>query len=391
MHVLHGDADDNVLVTEARRMRKLLGEFHPDLRYYEKPGAGHWWSNEAVDYAPLFEFMRQHVRPRPEDVRHIEFHTANPHVSAQADWIAVEQQLHCGEFSTVTADFDPNARTFTIKTENVRRLSVLPRAAGMSLNTSDGPITIVVDGQSCTAMPDSTSSSMPTPFPSECGLQLDGEVWKTVLGGIAGKGRHQYGPFKHVFDERVAFVYGTQGTPEENAALYAKARYDAEVFWYRGNAAADVFADTDFVTRAADDSDRNILLYGNADTNAAWGVLMHDSPVQVHRGGVQVGDREIRGGDLGALVVRPRPIGFTEDGFTVHVARSCLVAAVAGTGLQGQRLLDRLPLFVTGIAYPDLFVIGPEVLTSGNSGIRAAGFFGMDWSLENGEIVWSQP
>ena len=53
VYVLHGDADDNVPVTEAREMRAQLAMFHPDFAYHEQPGAGHWWGNECVDWPPL--------------------------------------------------------------------------------------------------------------------------------------------------------------------------------------------------------------------------------------------------------------------------------------------------------------------------------------------------
>src|SRR5690606_1583172 len=37
VYILHGDADDNVPVSEARNMRDVLKEFHTDLQYFEQP------------------------------------------------------------------------------------------------------------------------------------------------------------------------------------------------------------------------------------------------------------------------------------------------------------------------------------------------------------------
>ena len=54
VYVLHGDADDNVPVDEARRMRQVLGEFHPDFAYHEQPGAGHWWGSRLRRLAAAF-------------------------------------------------------------------------------------------------------------------------------------------------------------------------------------------------------------------------------------------------------------------------------------------------------------------------------------------------
>ena len=65
-----------------------------------------------------------------------------------------------------------------------------------------------------------------------------------------------------------------------------------------------------------------------------------------------------------------------------------LVGVVGGTGLVGMRLTNRLRTFISGVAYPDLLIFGPKVLTSGNSDVRATGYFGLDWKVESGEIVW---
>ena len=100
-------------------------------------------------------------------------------------------------------------------------------------------------------------------------------------------------------------VYGTRGTAEETAWAFAKARYDAEAFWYRGNGSLDVLPDTAF--DPATERDRGVILYGSADTNAAWKALLSESPVQVRRGAARIGDREIAGDDLACLFLRPRP------------------------------------------------------------------------------------
>jgi hypothetical protein len=61
---------------------------------------------------------------------------------------------------------------------------------------------------------------------------------------------------------------------------------------------------------------------------------------------------------------------------------------VAGTGPVGMRLTDRLRYFISGVAYPDLMIFGPGVLTDGTSDIRAWGYFGPDWKLDSGDFAW---
>jgi poly(3-hydroxybutyrate) depolymerase len=43
VYILHGGADDNVPVAQAREMSRQLSAFHHDYVYFEQPGAGHWW------------------------------------------------------------------------------------------------------------------------------------------------------------------------------------------------------------------------------------------------------------------------------------------------------------------------------------------------------------
>jgi hypothetical protein len=100
--------------------------------------------------------------------------------------------------------------------------------------------------------------------------------------------------------------------------------------------------------------------------------------VQVSRGLVRIGARELTGDDLACLFCRPR-----EDSATAYVG------VVAGTGMPGLRLTDRAPYFVSGTGFPDLLVWTPRTLASGADGVRAAGFFGNDWSVEQGEVAFA--
>ena len=78
VYILHGDADDNVPVGQARQMRQVLGEFHPDFAYHEQPGAGHWWGNPCVDWPPLFAFLGDHRIPGLGSSATDRFHHGQP-------------------------------------------------------------------------------------------------------------------------------------------------------------------------------------------------------------------------------------------------------------------------------------------------------------------------
>jgi hypothetical protein len=83
-----------------------------------------------------------------------------------------------------------------------------------------------------------------------------------------------------------------------------------------------------------------------------------------------MGSKVFTGPDLAAVFIQPR------KGSDI-----ASVGVVAGTGLPGSKLCDRLPYFTSGAAFPDFIVYGADSLQTGSKGLRAAGFFANDWSL----------
>jgi poly(3-hydroxybutyrate) depolymerase len=362
VYVLHGEKDDNVPADEARFMVAHLRAFHADVEHHEEPGAGHWWGDQCCDWPPMMAFFAARRLPTREEVASIELHTANPAISSAAEWLVVEQQERSGDFSSARATLGAagTTRRIDVETSNVRRLALDLR------HLSAADLEARIDG------------TVLAPLDPAAVLHFarEGAVWRAATGPVpaAEKGPHRAGPFKEAFAHRAILVYGTRGTSDERDWAQGKARFDAETFWYRGNGVFDVVPDDDFDPRA--EPDRSVILYGNAETNGAWAALLADAPVQATRGvlAVRGAGAPLRGDDLACLFIRPRP-----------GSDRALVAVVGGTGLAGMRATNRLRTFTSGVAYPDLIVIGAEALAGGAAGVRMAGWFGYDWSVENGE------
>lgn len=354
--ILHGDADETVPVREARTMRAALasgdGAFHSDLVYYERPGAGHWWGNECVDWPPLIDFLLARTLPDPASDDALVFTTSAPSVSSRHRWISIEQQLEPFRPSRVEILRDREKGSFAATTSNVALLVIATEAS---------TATIAIDGEEIAT----------TPIAGRVVLRraADGS-WSSGSVSMHEKRADRGGPLKDAWRRRFVYVVGTAGDDAMDAALLAKARYDAETFWYRGNGLIEVVADTTFDPAAY--RGRNVILIGNADTNLTWSQMVGDAPLTVGTGAIWLGLEQLDGSNLAALVVRPRP----DDG-------EAMVAALAGTGLAGQRLLERTPLFVSGAAFPDYLIVGTDMLEVGRSGIRRAGFFANDWSLHD--------
>ena len=371
VYVIHGADDDNVRVEQSRMIVEHLKPFHQDLIYHEEPGQGHWWDvsdesgTDCVDWMPLFDFFARHARPGKTRIRQINFKTASPGVSAQNNWVTIEAQTEQLKMSQVNLRFDPGKNRIVGTTQNVARISF--DLAGLS---SKNEVNIELDSIN-------VGTAGFQDDQKKIYLTRTGEKWQVIEKPSADlKGPQRYGTFKDAFKNRVLFVYGTKGSQAENAWAYAKARYDAEHFWYQGNGSIDIISDVEFDPKK--EPDRNVILYGNSKTNAAWKILLQDSPVQVTNGKVQIGKRTLKGKDLGVLFIRPRP--------NSEVAS---VGAVAGTGIVGMQLTNRRPYLGPGYAYPDVIVFNPDLISAGDKGVEVAGFFGLDWRIETGEFIWS--
>ena len=45
------------------------------------------------------------------------------------------------------------------------------------------------------------------------------------------------------------------------------------------------------------------------------------------------------------------------------------------------------PFLKPGSSFPDVTVFNTDILKEEDGGISAVGFFGLDWSVENGEFI----
>src|SRR5688500_8818762 len=124
VYVFHGDDDRTVSVNYARQMRKILGEFHPDLSYYEYPGGSHWFGDHSVDWKPIFDFFKWHTIPVDTAINTIDFMTSSPGISASHHWAAIHQQQHPLQYSRIKLARNKSDRTITGTTENIRLLKL---------------------------------------------------------------------------------------------------------------------------------------------------------------------------------------------------------------------------------------------------------------------------
>ncbi|TVR40391.1 MAG: alpha/beta hydrolase [Bacteroidia bacterium] len=359
VYVLHGDADAVVPVEQARLMRGLLGEFHTNFTYYEYPGGSHWYGDHSMDWPPLFDFLRQNRIPPTQEVQRIDFITASPGVSATNYWLRIYQQLTSYQHSSVSAEYVND--TIIMETQNIALLSLL-----MPKLRPDKPPVIKIDGQ---ILQPGTLSDFT--------MKLTKGLWEpSGPPNLSHKHPKRYGGLKLAFENQMVFVYATGGSDEENDWYKNKARFDAETFLYRGNGSIDVIPDSLFNPKLY--AHRNVIIYGNTENNLAWPQLLDHSPVQVLSDGIIFGDTFLSGDRLGTYFIYPRSDSDTAS-----------VGVIAGTGIAGMKATWGNDYFSGITGFPDLLIFDVDWIRDSLEGVKISGFFGYDWSTEQGDFIVS--
>jgi pimeloyl-ACP methyl ester carboxylesterase len=363
VYIFHGDDDRTVSVNYARQMRKLLGDFHADLSYYEYPGGSHWFGDHSVDWKPLFDFFQWHHRLPDSSVNTIDFSTASPGISASFRWATILQQTHPLQYSRIQLKRDRAAGSISGTTNNIRLLKFhlgdFPSGAALKVTLDGGnPISYSIQSNKDSLL-----------------LLKEGTQWViTQQPDARQKGPHRYGTFKEAFNHNMILVYGTTGNAAENAWSRRKALFDAETWYYRGNGAVDVIADKDYSPDKY--KDRGVILYGNKTTNSAWNLLLNDCPIQVERNKITAGNKTLTGDQLGAYIVWPIP----------HSSIAS-VAAVTGSGIKGMQAASANQYYAGASGFPDFMIFDLDMLHSGAGALKMAGFYDHNWQLTDAQMA----
>lgn len=359
--VLHGTADDNVPDSEARAMIARLEALGAKPKSHFQEGAGHWWDGDlsagadCVDHPGILAlFDELPGEERAVDPYAFDWIGADPGIDSEHRFVEVLQPLAYGRPFRVASRRGVEPGTLAIETENVRAIrfgAISPR------------FRVALDGRDVGGAARTTWT-------------LTAEGWTLSSAAIPrGKNPDLCGPFKRAFDERFVLVYGTSGDDAEDRELLERARHDQLAWWYRANATPRIVTDAQFVAEGF--RGRNVILYGNRDSNSAWKrVVAEDAPFDARRGEMRVGKRAWKGDDLGMVVVYPRaddPTG--------------LVGAFADSGVRGARLGYALAPFVSGVGYPDYALYSGATLAKGDGGVLAAGWFDAQWRYDEKQYV----
>ncbi len=386
--VLHGAADETVPASEARQMLELLEQAGAqNVAAHFEPGAGHWWDGDVaegadcVDWPPLFDVIRA-ARRDP--------------VGQFAQWPAEGERVAVHRVLLER----PDGYTFDDRWLDVAALATpgLPGRYAGEIRVQDGAVAVALTTQGLATFEYFPPGDRGTTKVLE--LEIDGTVLRfageavarpvAIDRDIAGVWRVRddaafqrqrpgaSGPFKRVFDRGPVLVVGTTGAQEESAELLAVARFDAQRWDVRAAGELPIVRDSDVIadTAGVRFGGRNLILYGNRESNGAFAALVpRGGPFDARRGAFlwvdAAGQRtESTGSDLGALVVRPRTDSHGHGG---------LLGLIADSGPRGTRLHHLGAWMVSGVGLPDFVLFDAGVLARADKGVLRAGFWTAAW------------
>lgn len=354
LYIVHGtkdlpEANSGVLIERYEKLKFSVKHEHPDaghnvwgITYGEQKGL-RWLVDKKLDLHPS----------------HVRFKTTKTRWGTSA-WVTVDEMA-----ATATwADVDVRAKDKTRITATTSGAGGLSFARDEQLLDSKAPIEVSIDG---TRIVFDEGEALT--------LHRDGSAWKkgprpVEPNALRKRGRIA-GPLRDVFHEPITFVYASEGDAahanEHVARWLAKVRPGVKV-------AYPIMSDVEFFAKnEALANERALFLVGRgnkvlAAMEAAAGASF---PIRIESGAVFVGSEKIVGRELGAAFIRPNPL--RTDRYVAVLAG----ADVPGT-LRALSLPDLLPDF---IVWDEAIAPSRGQILLGAGSARAAGFFGMDWSL----------
>jgi poly(3-hydroxybutyrate) depolymerase len=349
--IVHGtqdlpEANSGVLIDRYEKLGFSVKHDHPALGHnvwqttYEGLKAARWLTTKRRDAHPASVAFRT-VRLRDAD----------------------DAWVHVDELATSDAwgEIQAHVRTRSAIDVTTRGVRALRLDRDEKLVDPAGAISVVVDGARLTF-----AAGEPL------AMYTDGARWTSGVPRHDGPWKHGEitGPLRDAFHAPLLFVYGTDDPSqsranEEVARAWALVRWGVTVHY-------PIMSDAEFLARGEPlANDRALFLVGNARSNRVLRDLEADLPIRIDGDAVVIGAQRIEGKQLGAAFVRPNPR--RPDRYLV------VVEGVDALGTwRSLSLPDLLPDFV--VYDEQVAPARGQILLSAGL-VRAAGFFGSDWSL----------
>lgn len=391
-YVVHGAKDDNVAVEHSRKMAARLKELDYKFTYEENAEGGHWWGprgknygTEIVDNPKIWKFLRQTER-RAEAPKKVIFKTDSLRYR-KAYWVTIDELEKANQMSLVQAEIiAPNQ--ISIKLENVKQFAL---HLDEKLVETNRPVSVKINGRTAFqgALPLSKRLTIRAEEPNKF-IQIFDKTdtnQTNVAAELDSNGRAArfferentrlqktpeiYGRISDAFNTPFLLVVGTKGKDAQSIALNKAANHAAQMLareWMmRADGIAEIKRDAD--VSSDDINSRNLILFGNANTNAIIAEINDRLPLRFAGAGISAaadGQKITGEGDLGMISMAPNPL---------QTNRYAVV--VGGTTARSFETAARLNFN----ELPDFVLFDNRTLTGEKIDFAGGGFFNKFWKL----------
>jgi len=388
-YVVHGAKDDNVSVEHSRKMAARLRELDYKFVYDENPEGGHWWGprgknygTEIVDNPKIWNSLRQ-TKQRAAAPQKVIFKTDSLHYR-KAYWVTIDELEKANHISRIEAEITAPDQ-ISVKLENIKQFTL---NLDEKLVETIRPVTIKINERAAfqgvlplskrltirTEEPDKFIQIFDKPDTNQAyvaaELDSNGRVTRFFERGMARiqKTSEIYGRINDAFNTPFLFVVGTQGRDAKSVSLNKAANRAAEALareWMmRAEGIAEIKRDLD--VNSDDVNSRNLILFGNANTNAIISEINGKLPVKFDDANISADGQKISGADLGMILIAPNPL---------QTNRYAVV--VGGTTPRSFETASRLNFN----ELPDFVLFDSRTLTGEKIDFLGGGFFNKFWKL----------
>jgi|GEM_PF-1339717 len=361
----HGVRDDIVPIEQSRQMAKRLTELGYEINFVEHPEAAHGGFPPAMDYEIYDWFENRQRNPNPQKV--IYKSASLKHASAY--WVSIHRFIDLLKFATIEAEItSPNV--VEVKTDNVAEFSLTFSAELFNIAV---PLALKINGQ----------LAYQGPIPEARTLTLRAQLapsqkivaWSQADSASMGRLKKDAtlaGPMVDVYNSGFMLVYGTIGSELESTVNQREAQ--AFVEQWRSCQHSSCRIKKDVEVTAEDIANFNLLLLGNARSNAIVRKVNQSLLIRFERNSIIVGDKRFSGQDVGLAMIYPNPLN-----------QSKYVMVLGGIHHRGsQQIIKRIGTEFDYLIFDDR-TMGIN-LRQGNLTIDGTpllcGFFDQNWQLD---------
>ena len=287
IYVLSPEHDEHISIEDSAKYVNRCRELGVQARFEVMPYAHtNYYPEEPI--AKSFRFYKGIVRNgKPNQVQISTWQLKY----ASAYWLKINEAVETMKCARIKASLAKNG-SIAVETENVSAYEINLANLGFDRSRS---LRVITDGQvSFEGVPDSDS------------IVIDNGGGATEQPGILSKNATIEGPILHAFTDGFVVIQGTEGPVEERQQATTLCQAFCQA--WREDYSQDCPHKTDNEITPADIESKNLILFGNDQTNSFIKRIIGQLPVAFSPAGVTVANKSYAGSNIGVRMVYPNPL-----------------------------------------------------------------------------------